>query len=210
MSKITALKQVKNRQNRVHLYLDGKFTGSLETAQVKRQGLTIGAEFSGEQLEALLLSLQTARCLNAAYRLLSYRPRSEAELKERLQKRGFTETQIEPVLEKLKEQRLIDDAKFAEFWQENRQAFSPRSRWLTGRELTQKGVSAEIAKAAVQHIDEDEAAYEIAGRRASHLAAADYEEFRRKIGGVLQRRGFGYSVINRTLNRVWDEIKKKG
>jgi len=210
MSKITALKPAKNRPNRVHLYLDGKFIGSLETVQVKRGGLTVGAEFEGAQLEALLLALQTTRCLNAAYRYISYRPRSEAELQERLQKRGFTAAQIDATLGKLKEQRLLDDMKFAEFWQENRQAFSPRSRWLTGRELAQKGVSADIVKDAVQHIDEDAAAYEIASRRAPRLAAAEYEEFRRKIGGFLQRRGFGYAVIHRTLNKVWDEIKKKG
>ncbi len=210
MSKITALRPGKNKEKQVNLYLDGKFAFSLEQVKVRQEGLAVGLELTGDRLESLMKSLKISRCLNAAYRYLSYRPRSEAELRERLQRRGFTNDQIETALLTLKEQHFVDDVKFAEFWKENRETFKPRSRWLTGRELAKKGVDAEIIGQVVADIDEDEVAYQAAVNRGRRFAAYDYDEFRQKIGAYLQRRGFNYAVINRTVKRIWNEIKGKG
>jgi regulatory protein len=209
MSKITALKPAKNKANRVNLYLDGKYAFSVEQAKVHQEGLDIGLELSVDRLETLKQSLKISRCINAADRLLSFRPRSEAELRERLKKRGFPTEHIEIVILKLKEQHLLDDSKFAEFWSENRETFKPRSRWLTGRELAQKGVDAEVINQVISGIDEDESAYQAALPRAHRFAAFEHDEFRRKMGAYLQRRGFNYSVINRAVKKVWEEIKRK-
>ncbi len=210
MGKITALRQGKNKENRVNLYLDGKFAFSMEQVKAKREGLSVGLELTGDRLESLMKSLKISRCLETAYHYLSYRPRSEAELRERLHKRIFTDEQIEAVITTLKERHLLDDQKFAEFWKENREAFSPRSRWLTGRELAKKGVDTEVISRVVAGIDEDESAYQAAANRAARFAGCEYDEFRQKIGTYLQRRGFNYSVINRTVKKVWDEIDRKG
>jgi hypothetical protein len=34
---------------------------------------------------------------------------------------------------------------------------------------------------------------------------SDYQSFRRRLGGYLKRRGFGYGVINHTVERLWQE-----
>jgi len=209
MGKITALRQGKNKENRVNLYLDGKFAFSMAQVKAKREGLSVGLELTGNRLESLMKSLKISRCLETAYHYLSYRPRSEAELRERLHKRIFADEQIEAVITTLKEQHLLDDQKFAEFWKENREAFNPRSRWLTGRELAKKGVDTEVISQVVAGIDEDESAYQAAANRATRFASCEYDEFRQKIGSYLQRRGFSYSVINRAIKKVWGEIKRK-
>ena len=139
MRKITALRVSRGRKKRVNVFLDGKFAFSLETEVVAKEGLQVGQELSISQIEALARSDQFQRCLNAAAHYLSYRPRSESEIKERLHRRGFNGDSVEAVIAKLKEQGLVDDVAFAQFWKDNRESFSPRSQRLTKLELRRKG-----------------------------------------------------------------------
>jgi regulatory protein len=147
------------------------------------------------------------RCLDAAFRYLDYRPRSEAELRGRLKRRGFDEESVAATLSSLREQGLVDDLAFAEFWKDNRESFRPRSRRLTALELRQKGVAEEVINRVVADIDDEDSAYRAAQGRAHRLSDADYREFRHRLGEYLKRRGFGYRVITRTVERLWQERK---
>lgn len=209
MSKITALRAGKYQAKRVNLFLDGKFAFSLDSVDVSKDGLKVGLELSNDRVSAMLTSLKLSRCYDAACRYLSYRPRSEAEMRERLRRRGFLPEQIDAAIHKLKEQNLLDDMAFARFWKENRESFSPRSRRLTGRELRQKGVAQAVVDQVVAGIDENDSAYQAAISRMRRLTGLSYEDFRKKLSGYLQRRGFGYAVINQAVKRAWQEIENK-
>ena len=204
MSKITALRVGKGRKKRVNVFLDDRFAFSLEAEVVIKEGLQVGQELSASQIEALARSDHFHRCRNVATHYLGYRPRSEFEVRERLQRRGFDDNTIGVVIAKLKEQGLVDDLAFAQFWKENRDSFSPRSQWLTKLELRQKGVADDIIDQVIK-IDDDDSAYRAALSKARRLSRSDYQDFRRRLGEYLKRRGFGYGVINLTVERVWGE-----
>ena len=192
------------------MFIDGKFAFKIDAGVVKNGELKIGQEISDNRLKELAEDVSLARCLNAAYRFLSYRPRSEAEIKERLRRRGFEDSKIEIVINKLKEQNLLDDTAFARFWKENRDTFRPRSKRLTGLELKKKGVADEIIKEVTDDSNDMQSAYQAALRKSQHLANQDYEVFRRRLGDYLQQRGFGYTVINQTVKILWQEMKEPG
>jgi len=205
MSKITSLRIGKQRKKRVNVFLDDSFAFSLEAEVAIKEGLQVGQELSASQIEALAESDYFNRCLNAATQYLGYRPRSEFEIRERLQRRGFNESTVSAVIAKLKEQGLVDDSAFARFWQENRDSFNPRSRWLTKLELRQKGVTDGIIDQVVSATDDSDSAYRAALSKACHLSRSDYQDFRYRLGQYLKRRGFGYGIINRTVERLWEE-----
>ena len=209
MSKITALRTNKRTDKRVSLFLDGKFAISLDAEVAAKEGLKIGQELSGNQLEVLARNTGLSSCLNAAYRYLSYRPRSEAEMRERLQHHNFENSQIEIVINKLKEQNLLDDTAFAQFWKENRESFRPISQRLTRLELRRKGVADEIINEVVSQTDDKDSAYRAALSKAQRLPHQEYEAFRRRLSDYLKRRGFDYSVINQTIKRVWQELAEQ-
>jgi regulatory protein len=204
MTKITALRVGRGRQ-RVNVFLDGKFAFSLEAEVVVKEGLQVGQEVSSKQIEALARSGHFHCCFNAAVHYFSYRPRSESELRERLQRRGFDGDSIEAVIAKLKEQGLVSDIVFAQFWKDNRESFSPRSQWLTRLELRRKGVTTDIIDQVVDEVDDADNAYRAALSKARGLPLSDYQGFRRRLGDYLKRRGFGYEVINYTVERIWQE-----
>ena len=208
MGEISALRIGKGRRKRVNVFLDGKFAFSLEAEVAIKESLKIGQELSGSQVGMLARSDSFHRCFNAASRYLSYRPRSEFEIRERLRQRGFNSDSIEPVIDKLKEQGLLDDVAFAQFWKDNRETFSPRSQWLTKRELRQKGVAGDVVDRVVTTLDDESSAYRAALNKARSLPSSDYQIFRRRLGEYLKRRGFGYGVIKPTVERLWNKHGK--
>ena len=210
MSRITAVRTGRKTGKRVNIFLDSRFAFSLEAEVVVKQGLRVGQELSEDQVAALARTEHHDRCLSAATRFLTYRPRSESELRERLYKRGFGEDGIEVAIARLKNQGFVDDIAFARFWKENRDSFSPRSQWLTGLELKKKGVSADVINEVVRDTDDGDSAYRAALDKAHRLPLSDYEIFRRRLGEFLKRRGFSYDVISRTVRRLWQELKTEG
>ncbi len=207
MVKITALRTVKGRGQRVRIYLDGKFAFSLSAGMSARAGLRTEQELTPDDIDALLGKDRLARCLDAATRYLAYRPRSLAELRSRLTRHGFDEETQQTVLAKLTEQGLVDDAAFARFWTDNRELFSPRSRRLTRLELQKKGVDRAVVDSIVSTVDDAESAYRAAEARLGSLRRLDETTFRRRLGDYLRRRGFGYEVIGSTVNRLWQEVQ---
>jgi regulatory protein len=210
MGKITALKTNKRTDQQVNMFLDGKFAVKLDSELAVKKGLKVGEEISDDRIKELTEDTELARGLNIAYLFLSYRPRSEAEMKDRLRRRGYEDSKIEIIINKLKEQNLLDDTAFAQFWKENRDTFRPRSQRLTRLELKKKGVADEIIKEVTDDSDDMQSAYQAALHKAQHLPNQDYEVFRRRLGDYLKRRGFGYTVISQTVKRLWQEMKEPG
>ncbi|TET42807.1 MAG: regulatory protein RecX [Dehalococcoidia bacterium] len=148
-------------------------------------------------------------CLDAAYRYLSYRPRSEGEVRQRLFQHGFVSEEVERAIAKLKEQKLIDDFAFARFWKDSRLSFRPKSKRLIARELRNKRVAADIVDEITKDIDDELNAYTIGCTRMRFLADLDYPRFRQRLSGYLSYRGFSHQVIRDTASRLWRERKTK-
>jgi len=142
-------------------------------------------------------------CLDAAYHYLNYRPRSEAEVRQRLHQRGFDNEVVEKAIVKLKEQNLIDDYAFARFWKENRLSFKPKSKRLIIKELKDKKVAQGIIEQVTDNIDDMDNAYKLGCRRMHILAYLDYPDFYRRLSNYLSYRGFNYEVIKRTIALLW-------
>jgi regulatory protein len=140
---------------------------------------------------------------------LGYRPRSEAEVRKRLRRRGFNDEVVDKVIIGLKERQLIDDVAFAQYWRDNRLSFRPRSRRLIKLELRRKGVSAETANEVLADLDDESAAYEAGLKKTRVLSGLEYPEFRRYLSDHLRRRGFDYGAIDSAVARLWQELQSE-
>jgi len=202
---ISTIERQKRRQ-RVNVYGDeGRFAFALALHLAQDAGLHSGLELSEAQVNALQEADARHSAYEAALRLLSYRPRSEKEMRRRLGWRGIGLRLIDETVRQLRERGYLDDEAFARFWTETREATSPRSRRLIAQELRAQGVDTETAAAATVSVADEEAAYRAAGRRLHAFRGLDYDTFRRRLGGFLVRRGFSYEVARRTMDRCWQE-----
>lgn len=149
------------------------------------------------------------RANSAALRYLSYRARSEAEVRARL-RRQYPSDVIEQVIQNLKDQSLIDDSDFARLWTRSRDSHRPRSSSAIRRELLSKGVNRDIAQFATGELDDDDSAYRAGAKIAQRLQDVDFSTFRRKLWGHLKRRGYGDSVSRKTIFRLWKDYRHNG
>jgi len=206
---ITRLVASKERSQKVKVYLDGTYAFSLEAEVALEAKLRLNQELDQFRIEVLERESRAKKALAAANNILSFRPRSEMELRQKLSQKGYDAQTISGCLAHLKESGMVNDPAFARYWAENRASFSPRSGRMVKLELRQKGVPADLAEATCEQVDDDSAAYAAGYKKASRMVTADYEEFRRKVGEYLKRRGFGYDTINRSLKKLWDETAHK-
>ncbi len=195
--KITALEAQKRARERVNVYIDGSFAFGLSLRLAA--SLRIGDELSDEAIARLQAADVLERAHEAALTLLESRPRSEAELRRHLRRKGFDETAVDAVLERLRQVGLVDDLAFARFWSEQRQQFHPQGWALLETELRQHGVPDPIIAQVQSEYDEAsalQAAAHAQARRLQHMPAAD---FQKRLIARLLRRGFSYAAIRELL-----------
>lgn len=204
MVKITRIESGKSRK-RANVVFDSSNILTLHKNAVVEAGLGVGQELTEKQIQKLKNSDLLHRCIDAALNYLSYRPRSEAELKKRLYQHGFDEQTSETAVKRLKEHNLINDLEFAKYWRDNRISFNPKSRTMLKKELQQKGVDAETAHEIASEVDDESAAYNAARKKARIWAKLGYEKFRNKLINYLRWRGFGFEIINTVCMRLWEE-----
>ena len=216
MRKITALQVQKRNPNRVNVHLDGEYAFGL--ARIVAAWLQVGQTLDEKKIAELQDEDARERAMQQAMLFLSYRARSEKEIRDNLSKHEIPEAVIEDTLEHLRRNGLANDKNFADAWVENRSTFRPRGRRALSLELRQKGIDESTIKSALENVDEDALAYEAGQKKAGKLKGAalsvskglDWNEFRKKMSDFLARRGFSYSVIASTISRLWSEIHPEG
>ncbi len=207
MRKITAIEVQKRSPNRVNIHLDGEFAFGL--ARIVAAWLRVGQELNDEKIEQLQAEDTRERAFQQAMLFLSYRARSDSEIRQNLHKHEIPEPVIEQTLERLRLDGLANDHQFARAWVENRSTFRPRSRRMMAMELRQKGLNEEAVSSAVETVDDEALAYEAALKRAPRLKNLEWNEFRKKLSEFLARRGFPYAVIAPVVIRIWNEAHKE-
>ena len=167
--------------------------------------LRVGADLSDDMLEQLRRAQARHQALESALRLLSYRPRSESEIRARLERAGAAVDVRDETVARLRGAGLIDDESFARDWVDGRQSRSPRGRRLLASELRAKGINRRIMESAVAPVNDSESAYRAAERRAGSLRSLSYPQFRQRLSSFLLRRGFDYETVQKTVSRLWEE-----
>jgi regulatory protein len=180
----------------------------VDVEQVARHGLEPGESVDPRVLAHLVAHDAHLRARGSAFRLLANRPRSAAEVAERLARRGVPKATIQAVVAGLASDGLLDDLAFAKAWIARRTSKSQyglrRIRW----ELRQKGVPPATIDRALDECRADDPA---TARTEDQLAAALIQHCARRyrslppdrrarrIAALLERRGFAAATIARAL-----------
>ena len=141
----------------------------------------------------------------AALRFLKIRPRSIAELKEKLQIKGFSSMEIETTLHGLIVSGLLDDRAFTKSWINYRLARPFGFRRIV-QELKVKGIDPLIIEEAVAEIKDgynaQDAAFDLAQRRWQRLPDIDPVKKKRRVFDFLLRRGFDADIAMKVLRKL--------
>jgi regulatory protein len=90
------------------------------------------------------------RALELAYRHLSRRERSVAEMRQHLLRRGVDEPEVDAAIEELVEQGYLDDARFARLFVEDKRQLEQWGSERIRRGLSNRGIERELADVALR------------------------------------------------------------
>src|SRR5680860_51143 len=156
---------------------------------------------------------------NKALHFLSFRPRSEKEvrnyfIKPRRTKSGFvkkniSEETMDKIITRLKKQRFINDKEFVKWWIEQRLKFRPRAWRIIKMELARKGISQEISDPIIQSLEfriqnDLELAKRLVQKRINRYKNLSKIEIYQKMGRFLASKGFDYGIIKKVLGLTVD------
>ena len=162
------------------------------------------------------------KLLNKSFRFLSYRPRSEKEirdyllkkiknkksnLKNELKNEKFIEETIESIVSKLKEQRFLDDREFAKWWIEQRSKVKPKAIKFIIFELKQKGIPKELIDEILNDkefevISDFDKALELAKKRIKRYEKEEPKKAYEKLVRFLASKGFEWEIIKKVIDQV--------
>lgn len=158
------------------------------------------------------------KLLEKSIRFLSYRIRSEKEvrdnlLKPRRNKSGSVAVPnpeaIDRVIDWLKAQKFINDEEFVRQWMQSRNRSHQKSMQIIKFELLHKGISQEIIEKGLQSLDNTQTdamrAKKLAEKKIRRYAHLPKQEMYRKLGGILARNGFSWEIIKASIDEVLQE-----
>ncbi|WP_372435115.1 regulatory protein RecX [Oceanitalea stevensii] len=138
-------------------------------------------------------------------RQLAAAPRSRAQLAEKLAAKDVPDEIAEQLLDRFEEVGLVDDAAYAEMLVRTRHGERGLARRALAHELRLKGVSPEVAEQALEQIDDDDeltAARDLALRKARASRGLDHDKRRRRLAGMLARKGYSPGVAMRAVDEA--------
>jgi len=146
---------------------------------------------------------------SVALRLLSRCDRSEAQLRDKLQQRGFSSSAIATTIERCYDYRYLDDRRYALSRARN---LMRNGKGVGGRilaDLRRRGIAEDLARAALEEVAAEFSQAELFEQECSRrfpnfcYTAASVKE-RRRVVSYFQRRGFSLSDIFTWLQQTSD------
>jgi regulatory protein len=138
-------------------------------------------------------------------RLIARRAHSAAEVRRKLDRRGYRDPDVEEALDRLRGAGYLSDEEFARGYVRRRsRSLGPLA---ISAELGARGVDREVAASAVARLSptiQVRAAHRIARRLAGHTRSASYRELLGDVGAKLLRRGFPMDVARQACRAVWE------
>ena len=201
MGMITTIELTKRQ---AAIYVDGVLFLRVRRSEFDELPLNEGDELDEEDYINRLSARQSKKAYDAALDMLTDRDMTSSGLKAALMRKGFLAPVAEAVCERLTENRLIDDKRFAARFVELRQDGAV-GRFALKRRLRAKGIDEETASEALEQLDDDsqlEAAVELARRLARRYAADEPYAARGKLSQALARRGYAWDIVREAVERA--------
>lgn len=207
MPTVTQIQEQRRRANRRNVFLDGAFAFGCNLNVIARFRLREGLSLTAEEIQTIQRGEVRQECFDSATRFLESRLHSRAELKRKLTRREFGGAIIDGVLDDLERMNYLDDAKFAVAKAASSAKHKHHGPRRAMMELVRAGVKSDLAKKATAEVYQEKSdtlaiAMKLAERHAARLKRLDPQVARRRLTGMLLRRGFDFESIKPVIEKT--------
>lgn len=210
--KITRITIQKKNKHRYNIFVDqgaGEEYGfSVDEDVLVQHHLRKGVELTDEMVDSLKKQDDLQKVYHQVIHYLSYRMRSEKEVRDYLQKKDVDEIQIDEIIAKLRDSNLVDDLEFAEMFVRTRMRTSTKGPGLIRQELRVKGIESTIANEALRQLTFDHQVDQALKFVKKRLNRSNNNSFRKQLDqarAALMRNGYESEVIGIAIDEVADQ-----
>lgn len=222
--KVTKISQQVKRNDRYSIYINEKYTFSLSDYQLVGSGLSVGKEFTQQELDDFIFESLFGKAYERALNYVMIRPRSQKEISDYLTRtymypkpKMYTDKAgqrhfikqvvdksrigqlIERVMHRLQSKGYTNDEAFAKAWVNSRQLTKKSSKRKLEQELRAKFVDPEIIATVLQKQDVNE----VQNLDALILKKRRLPKYQDnvKLTQYLLRQGYNYEDIKNATNQ---------
>lgn len=196
MGVITEMSVQKRNKKRVNVYIDGEFACGLEAFTALSEGLKVGKDITGQELERIQLVSDGEAAFGKAINYLGLRMRSKNEIIRYLQGKDYSNYVIRDVIDKLIKYNYINDEAFV------REYVGSMSKTRSSRriksDLMRMGIEDALIGAGLDGLEGQDAAADKAAEK--YLKRREFD--RNKLAAHLQSKGFSWDVIRGVIDRA--------
>lgn len=212
MQAITRISITKRQPNRRRIYLDGCFAFACGINVVARFRLREGMSLSEDKLLEIAYGESRQKCMDRAMRFIETRLHSRVELQRKLQRANFSPQLIELVLAELGTLGYVDDMKFARVRADLAVQHRQHGRRRVKMDLLRRGVSREVVDRVIgesyESISDQATAQRLAEKHAPRLSRLEPAVARRRLAGLLARRGFDYEEVSSIVEKFFGAAER--
>ncbi|MGE7613190.1 regulatory protein RecX [Paenibacillus sp. NPDC101420] len=208
---ITKVERQKKSDHRYIIHFGAYNMTVHEDVMIKYRMIT-GNSFMKADLEEIVVADERQRAYVEGLRYLERKPRTAMEMTRRLRQKEIGETIIAEVVQRLQQERLLDDPLYAKQWAEQRITNQRKGKMWIRQELREKGIDKTLISEALENVSPEqelESALQI-GRKKWNLIRGEATDKRRKTGAFLMRRGFSGDMVRQVINTLLEEDNYEG
>ncbi|GAA0597877.1 recombination regulator RecX [Virgibacillus siamensis] len=226
MAKITRITTQQKRSDRYNIFLDDgqgeKYGFSVDESILIEYRLRKNLELDDIMVSTLVRKDTLHKSYTLAIHFLSYRMRTEKEIYDYLVKKEIDAEHIKQIMDKLINEKLVDDKQFAEAFVRTRIETTSKGPQLVKKELLEKGVTPGTAEEAINlytYAIQYERAEKWVGKKLNGSKNKSFKQQVQQLQGTLMQKGFTQDVIQDVLADVderkddaaeWDALVKQG
>lgn len=203
MPLITKISQQKRDSERYNIFVDEQYAFSVHESVLVKFGLTKGMELDDWETDEIVYADQIEKAFNRALHFLSFRMRSEMEVKKKLLEQDYGEAVVLEAIVKLKRLGFLNDEDFSEALVRTEKNSSLKGPRAIQQSLYKKGIPKELQAQAMQEYTEEDQlanAQKLADKVIRSNGKLPPSQVKQKIQSTLSRKGFSFEQINEVLS----------
>ena len=211
MPQISSIEPQKKIKNRFNVFIDGNFAFGIDENTLVKNNLRINQVLSQSEIEKIIKDNSLAKLQDAGLRFLSYRQRSEKEVRDYLINKiakdeniKYSQAKDSPLVElalsKFRKYNYINDLEFAKWWVSSRTRTRPKGHQVIRLELQRKGIDKDTIEAVLNKSPNQK----VLAKKAIEKKIARWQklppvELKKKVYRYLVSRGFDFETIKETF-----------
>lgn len=206
MIKITKITTQINNKERFNVFIDqgnGEEYGfSIDQDVLIEFQIRKGNTYNSDELNEILYKDEIKKAYNLALNYLSYRMRSEKEIRDYLLSKAYNEDIAAVVLYKLRDHHYTNDIEFAKSFVRSRIQNSTKGPLMIRQELQQKGISEKNIQEGLKEFPKElqlEVAKQFAEKNAKQKKTLSHFQLKQKISQALLGKGFSQEIVKAAL-----------